>query len=91
MAIAASILIGAIVGCLASFVYRPNNSSAFTSLGVGILGALVGLATIAWLGRGPLDWAYCEHVASGVGAVLLLFLWIVAQRLFLAAPPVTRD
>jgi len=90
MAIAASIFIGAIVGCLASFLYRPSNTGAFTSLGVGILGSLLGLATVVWLGRGPM--AYFEYVASGAGAVLLLLLWVVAQRLFLATPPpVTRD
>jgi len=92
MAIWVSILIGTCIGSLASFVYRSSNSDAFTRLGVGILGALLGLATSAWLGRGPLDWAYCEYVASGAGSMLLLLLWVVAQRLFLATPPpVARD
>jgi len=87
MEIMTSILIGALVGGLAFVVLRSGQVDHWATVAVGILGALLGLATHTGLGDGGLiDFVGCEYVASGTGAVLALLLWCVAQRLFLARP-----
>jgi len=93
MEIMTSILIGALVGGLACVVLRNSQVNRWATMAVGILGALLGLATHTGLGDGGLiDFFGCEYVASGMGALLALLLWCVAQRLFLAKPaPVARD
>ncbi len=88
MEILSSIVVGAGAGGLAAVACRSIHACLTTSVAVGILGGLLGLASNFWLGAGDLaQLAFSEYLASGVGAVLALFLWIVAQRLFLGNPP----
>ena len=93
MEILSSVIVGAVAGGLAAVVCRSFDFCLTTSLAVGILGSLLGLASDFWLATGGLSkLAFSEYLASGVGAVLALFLWIVAQRLFLDnPPPVAQD
>ena len=88
MEILSSIIVGAVAGGLAAMVCRTIEFCLTTSLAVGILGGLLGLASDFWLSReGLAGLTFSEYLASGVGAVLTLFLWIVAQRLFFGTPP----
>lgn len=87
MEILSSIVIGAIAGGLAALVCRSVRACLSTSVAVGILGGLLGLASDFWLGAGDhAQLAFSETLASSVGALLALFLWLVAQRLFLGNP-----
>lgn len=82
-----SVLIGCLIGCLAWAVLRSRGAGVWPTVSVSLMGALLGLATHTGLGSdGLIDFAACEYVASGVGSVLALMLWFVAQRLFLATP-----
>ena len=88
MDIFTSVLTGAVIGGLAIYVVQVRGTGALSTVVVGILGALLGLATDKWLGSGGLnDLTNCVFIASVAGSILLLFLWAVAQRLFLA--PIT--
>lgn len=88
MEILTSIVVGAVAGGLATLICRPLQIASATSIAVGVLGGLVGLVSDFWLATGGLtDLAFSEHLASGVGAVIALTLWIVAQRLFFGNPP----
>lgn len=88
MEILISIAVGAIVGGLAGAVRKSTNFCLTTSVAVGILGGLLGLASGFWLGDGGLkNLAFSAGVASGVGAAVTLLLWIIAQRLFFGNPP----
>lgn len=94
MEILSSVIVGAAIGGLAALICRSGDFCLTTSLAVGILGGLLGLASNFWLATGGLaDLAFSTTLASGVGAAVALLLWIVAQKLFLANPPerVVRD
>jgi uncharacterized membrane protein YeaQ/YmgE (transglycosylase-associated protein family) len=78
-----SVLIGGLVGGVACFILWSRQIGTWPTLTVGILGALLGLATHTGLGS---KFPGCEYFASSVGALLSLLLWCVAQRLFLATP-----
>ena len=83
MEILGSIMIGAVAAGLVPLVFKTSKFALAPTLAVGILGGLLGLATDTWLGSdGMTDLAFCEYIAAGVGAVLALFVWIVAHRLF---------
>lgn len=85
MEILTSVSIGGLVGGLACIVLWSRQVSAWATFAVGILGALLGLATHTGLGgEGLIEFPGCEYFASSVGALLSLLLWCVAQRLFLA-------
>ena len=87
MEILSSVVVGAVAGVLAALVCRTVDFCRTASLAVGILGGLLGLACDFWLGTGGLsDLAFSAYWASGVGAIVALTLWIVAQKLFLSAP-----
>ncbi len=87
MEILSSIVIGACAGGLAAVICRSIRACLSTSVAVGILGGLLGLASDFWLGTGDLaQLAFSDTLASSVGALLALFLWLVAQRLFLGDP-----
>ena len=87
MAILSSIVIGTVAGGLATLVRRSVNFYLTSSMAVGILGALLGAAANFWLGAGGgRGLSLSGTVASGIGAVVMLFLWIVAQRLFFGEP-----
>lgn len=87
MEILSSVLVGAVAGGLAVPICRNVAFGLSTSLAVGILGGLLGLASDFWLAAGGLsDLAFSEYWASSVGAVVALTLWIVAQKLFLGTP-----
>ena len=87
MEILTGIVVGALAGGLVAAAYRSAHFSIPSCVGVGILGGLLGLACDFWLGReGLCNIAYSEFLASGIGASVTLFLWIVAQRLFLSNP-----
>lgn len=88
MEILTSVLIGSAIGGLACFVLRSRHVSAWATYTVAVLGGLLGLATHVGLGgEGLIEFPGCDYFASGVGALLSLLLWCVAQRLFLASPP----
>ena len=88
MEILTSIVVGAVAGGLAATITRTARYCQTTSFAVGILGGLLGLASDYWLAAGGItDLAFSEYFASGVGAIVALFLWIVAQQLFLGNPP----
>jgi len=88
MEILNGVIVGAFAGGMVALVYRSAKLSVASSIGVGILGGLLGLACDFWLGKqGLCNIAYSEFLASGIGAAVSLFLWIVAQRLFLGNPP----
>lgn len=87
MEIFSSVLVGTLAGGLAAMVCRSASFCLTTSIAVGILGGLLGLASDFWLATGGFSTlAFSEYLASGVGAVLALMLWIVAQRLFFGTP-----
>jgi uncharacterized membrane protein YeaQ/YmgE (transglycosylase-associated protein family) len=87
MEILTSVLIGGLIGGLACIVLRSCHANVRATLAVGILGALLGLATHTGLGgEGLIEFPGCEYFASSVGGLLSLLLWCVAQRLFLATP-----
>lgn len=93
MEILSSIVVGAVAGGLAAAVCRSANVGLATvglatSVAVGILGGLLGLASDFWLGPGGMaQLAFSEYLASGLGALLTLVLWIAAQRLFFSNSP----
>ncbi len=88
MEILSSVLVGALAGGLAVLVCRAVELRLTTSIAVGILGGLIGLASDFWLATGGISrLAFSAYLASGVGSVLALLLWIVAQRLFFENPP----
>lgn len=93
MDIVASVLIGSIAALLAIVALRGSHLKPSATLAVGILGALLGLAIDVAMGYDRvLDFIAGEHLASACGAASALFLWIVAQRLFLGPPTqVVRD
>lgn len=85
MDILSSIIIGAIAGVLAPLVYKPCKASEWSTLAVGILGALLGMATSKWMGASAL-------LSGAIGSAATIFIWAMAQRLFLAtALPAKRD
>lgn len=87
MEILSSIVVGAVAGGLAAMICRSIEFCLTTSLSVGILGSLLGLASDYWLATGGYtNLAFSEYLASGTGAIVALSLWIVAQRLFLGTP-----
>jgi len=82
-----SVLIGTAVGGLA-LLFRKScqtsescQASKWSTLAVGILGALLGVVSNVWIGFlarfGTLS-------TSSFGAILMLLLWIVAQKLLVA-------
>lgn len=92
MVITLCILIGAAIGGLVPFVFKSSGFAFSPTLAVGILGALLGLVTDKWINsEGMTDFIYCEYVASATGAVLALFVWMVAHRLFFDEPMPTAQ
>lgn len=88
MEILSSIVVGTFAGGLAAMFCRARLICLPTSIAVGILGGLLGLATDFWLATGGYTaLAFSEYLASGVGSVTALILWVVAQRLFFGTPP----
>ncbi len=88
MEILSSIVVGALAGGLAALVCRSVELKLAASIAVGILGGLLGLASDFWLATGGISrLAFSAYLASGVGSILALLLWIVAQRLFFVTPP----
>ena len=78
---------GGLIGWLVGLVWLGNRGKA-SSMAVGIVGALLGLVTQLWLRGATLTGtALLSNLpAAVVGAALLLVLWTIAQRLFLAKP-----
>ena len=93
MAIIESVLIGIVAALLAMFALRTSHLKFSATAAVGVLGALIGLAIDVAMGyEGVVDFISGERLASICGAVSALFLWSVAQRLFLEpAAHVIRD
>jgi len=93
MDILVAVGIGAVISLLASLMLPIDKSMTAATFAVGILGALVGLSTDKWLmSSGATPFAMSEYVAMISGAVVTLFLWGVAQRLFLSnAKPVRHE
>ncbi len=90
MDIVQSIAIGSVAAAFAMLTLRGSQAKFSATLAVGILGALLGLAIYVAMGRdGVIDLAVSEYLVSGCGAVSALFLWIVAQRLFIVPPSQT--
>ena len=85
-------LIGIGVSLGAIFLLRGSEAKHSATITVGVIGALLGLATHVGMGHEQLvHLANSERLAAGYGAALTLFLWIVAQRLFLQTPGTSRD
>jgi len=80
--IVVSVLIGAAAGGLALLFCKSCQTSEWSTLAVGILGALLGMVSNVWIGFLA---RFGASVTSGLGAVLVLLLWIVAQKLLVAA------
>ena len=82
-----SVAVGATVGALVAVCCRSLKLQLSTCVTVGILGGLLGLAADFWLATGGISpVAFSAPLAAGVGAILALTLWIVAQLLFLNSP-----
>ena len=76
MDILTSILVGAVAGAGAALWCRGGNFTLTTSLAVGILGGLLGLASNFWLtAGGQSQVASSPYWASGIGAGVILTLW----------------
>ena len=88
MQIFLSVIIGGLIGGIVAIIIQSGRTRPWPAIATGILGGLLGLVTDKWLGNtGLQDFAGCEYLAAASGAILALFLWAVAQRLFLADPP----
>ena len=85
MTILLCVILGAGAGWL---VYRASGYSAHatSSVAVGVLGALLGLATEVWLASRGAGMPVTSYAAAATGSAALLTLYTVAQRLFLAPP-----
>jgi len=81
--IVVSVLIGAAVGGLAQLLGRSSRSSEWSTLAVGILGALLGTVGKVWL---SFPGRFGAPILSCLGAVLALVLWTVAQKMLVASP-----
>ncbi|MEM8944335.1 MAG: hypothetical protein AAGD11_04055 [Planctomycetota bacterium] len=87
MEILICIAVGTIASGVAAALSQSARANLNTSLTVGILGGLLGLAADFWLAAGGFTRvAFSESLASATGATITLTLWIVAQRLFVASP-----
>lgn len=92
MEIFVGIVVGTAAGGLAALLCRNTYRCLLTSMAVGILGGLLGLVSEFWIAVGDTGASPTQAgLASGLGAVLTLLLWLVAQRLFLASPPPMGD
>lgn len=92
MEIVESLLIGIGVSLAAMFFLRGAEAKFSATFTVGIIGALLGLALHVGMGhQGVTHMASSDRLASAFGATLTLFLWIVAQRLFLQSPATSRE
>ncbi|MEQ8208850.1 MAG: hypothetical protein RH917_03385 [Lacipirellulaceae bacterium] len=83
---------GGIIGWLVGLVWLGNRGKS-SSVAVGVFGALLGLVTQLWLRGTTLSGStlISNLPAAIVGATLLLVLWTIAQRLFLAKPQAVRE
>lgn len=87
MEILLGIAVGLMAGGVACWLLRTRSVAVSACLAVGVVGALVGLATDTWLSSNSANGlTLSEIVASSLGAVLVLALWTIAQRLFLSQP-----
>lgn len=87
MAFVICIIVGTLAGGIAAWACRSADIHAATSIAVGILGALLGLASDFWVATGePAQLPFSEVLAGGAGAVVVLLLWILAQRLLQGGP-----
>lgn len=92
MEIVESFVIGLGVAFLAMIFLRSSEAKLSATLAVGAIGALLGLAIHVGMGhKGIIDISSSERLASAYGAGLALFLWIVAQRLFLQTPRTSHE
>ena len=92
MEILECLLIGVGVSLGAVFILRGSEAKHSATITVGLIGTLLGLAAQAGMGHEDhIHLPYSERLASGYGAALALFLWIVAQRLFLQTPGTSRN
>ena len=82
MDIVFSVLIGAAAGGLAIPFRKYGRTSEWSTLAVGILGALLGVVSSVRIGAGS---SLGGLAASCVGALLALLLWPMAQKLLRAA------
>ena len=87
MDILLSVAVGLAVAIGAISLLRGTDAKYSGTLTVGVLGALLGTATHLGMGHeGIIDLPSSHTMASAYGATIALFLWIVAQRLFLQSP-----
>jgi len=85
--IVVSVLIGAATGGLALVLGRSSRASKWSTLAVGILGALLGTVGKVWL---SFPGRFGAPMLSLLGAAVALVLWNVAQKM-LVASSVERD
>ena len=78
MEIFVSVLIGATVGGLSLLLCKSCRTSAWSTLAVGILGALLGMVSNFWIA------IFGTPITSSLGAILTLLLWTAAQKLLAA-------
>ena len=87
MAISAFLVIGLLAGGFASLLVRTDRRGTFINLAVSLCGAMLGVVLDLMLGNdGPTAMPGCEFLAAGIGSLLLLLLFGLAQRLFLNSP-----
>ena len=87
MAISAFLIVGLAAGGLASLLIRTDRRGVGINLAVGLCGALLGVLIDLLLGNdGPSAMPGCEFLAAGIGSLLGLLLFGLAQRLFLSSP-----
>ena len=92
MEVLESVLIGIGVSMAAMLILRGSDAKHSSTITVGVVGSLLGLAIHIGMGHeGVVHLADSERLASGYGASLTLFLWIVAQRLFLQTPGTSKN
>jgi len=82
MGILAWIVLGLIAGALAKLIYPGNQGGGiFATMGLGILGALVGgYVGQALLGVGTTAFSLGGIITAVLGAMLLIFIWGLLTR-----------
>jgi uncharacterized membrane protein YeaQ/YmgE (transglycosylase-associated protein family) len=82
MGILAWVVLGLIAGALAKLIYPGNQGGGiFATIGLGILGALVGgYVGQTLLGVGTTAFSLSGIITAVVGAMLLIFIWGLLTR-----------